>query len=219
MTLTKRQQEIITNMFKQGKTLQEIQIETGIPRHTISEELEKLGIRQKRYKGNQDDYINIAKDYLSGKMSNEEIREKYGFKGESVIYSSVAKYKEMEENKEETQPHPLNAKDMEVLLDKLFDVKINQLIDVVKEESKKTYIVDTTHDLESEGYSQTSDGDSYMLKNRLTNTPIKSIKLIDGKIHITRYRKETAGWGTPYTIDFKELEAIYNECIKKGWKI
>ena len=219
MPLTKRQQEIITNLFKKGKTLQEIQFETGIPRNTISEELEKLGIRQKRYKGNQDDYINIAKDYLSGKMSNAEIREKYGFKGESVIYSSVAKYKEMEENKEEVQPQSLNAKDMEVLLDKLFDVKINQLIDVVKEESKKTSTVDTTHDLESEGYSQTSDDDSYMLKNRLTNTPIKSIKLIDGKIHITRYRKETAGWGTPYTIDFKELEAIYNECIKKGWKI
>lgn len=219
MALTKRQQEIITNLFKKGKTLQEIQFETGIPRSIISEELEKLGIRQKRYKGNQDDYINIAKDYLSGKMSNAEIREKYGFKGESVIYSSVAKYKEMEENKEEVQPQPLNAKDMEVLLDKLFDAKINQLIDVVKEESKKTSTVDTTHDLESEGYSQTSDDDSYMLKNRLTNTPIKSIKLIDGKIHITRYRKETAGWGTPYTIDFKELEAIYNECIKKGWKI
>ena len=42
MVLTKRQQEIITNLFKQGKTLQEIQFETGIPRNTISEELEKL---------------------------------------------------------------------------------------------------------------------------------------------------------------------------------
>ena len=170
MALTKRQQEIITNLFKQGKTLQEIQFETGIPRNTISEELEKLGIRQKRYKGNQDDYINIAKDYLSGKLSTNEICEKYDFKAESTIYRSVAKYKELLEEKkkeEEVHPQPLNAKDMEVLLDKLFDAKINQLIDVVKEESKKTSIVDTTHDLESEGYSQTSDDDSYMLKNRL----------------------------------------------------
>lgn len=97
----------------------------------------------------------------------------------------------------------VNQEDIEELVERLIDKKL----------SERKEPVETTISFKTLGYEYSENDKEWVVKDYY-NQPIKMFKFSKEAVHIRKVDSDKK-MSTPYTISCKEIEAIYDEIVKK----